>query len=156
LAIPINDLKKLIKNEQFDLKWNTVLIINDDNGSIRPSEKKFNDIYKEIATKLMDYFSKNDDDSKIFVIVKNEELGYLYHKDYLPTLHKYSDKELKGLGGDHPFLAGYTNTTISDGNRINYICPIIDCTFKIQRYHLKDPKYMCEKHTDQKLVKEKI
>ena len=128
MVISISDLIKLVKKEPFDNKWNIVLTVNDDDGLNNSSEE------------LMDYFSSNDDDAKIFLIVNNDDLGYLYSRDYLLILQKSLDEKSKGLGGDIG-LPGESNLTISSGKMINYICPI-NGDYKIQRLDLQNPRYV--------------
>ena len=128
MAISIGDLTNLVKKEPFDINWNTVLTLKDDDDLNNSSEE------------LMDYFSSNDDDAKIFLIVNNEELGYLYSRDYLLTIGKLLDKETRSIGGDIG-LPGESNLTISSGNMINYICPI-NGDYKIQRLDLQNPRYV--------------
>lgn len=142
MAISISDLTKVVKKEPFDIKWNTILTVKDDKDLNKSTDE------------LMNYFSSNDDDAKIFLIVKNKELGYLYSRDYLPTIVKLLDRETRSIGGDPTILPGESNITISSGNRINYICPRNDCNYKIEGLDLQDPRLMCEIHEDEELVKE--
>lgn len=142
MAISISNFIKLVKKEPFDINWDKVLTVKNDDDLNKSTEE------------LMDYFSSSDDDSKIFLIVNNDELGYLYSRDYLLTIGKLLDKETRSIGGDIG-LPGESNITISSGNMINYICPI-NGDYKIQRLDLQNPRYMCKNHKDTQLVKEKI
>ena len=142
MAISISNFINLVKNESFDINWDKVLTVKNDDDLNKSTDE------------LMDYFSSSDDDSKIFMIVNNDELGYLYSRDYLLTLVKLLDKETRSIGGDIG-LPGESNLTISSGKMINYICPI-NGDYKIQRLDLQNPRYMCKNHKDKKLVKEKI
>ena len=148
MAISIGDLTNIVKKEPFDIKWDKVLTVNDDDD-LNKSSEEFNS-----SEDLMDYFSSSDDDAKIFLIVNNDELGYLYSRDYLLTIGKLLDNKSKNLGGDIG-LPGESNLTISSGKMINYICPV-NGDYKIQRLDLQNPRYMCKNHKDKKLVKEKI
>ena len=148
LAITINDLVKVVKKESFDIKWNTVLTVTHDDDLNNSSEDS------DSSEELLDYFSSNDDDAKVFLIVNNDELGYLYSSDYLLILQKSLDKESKEVKGDIG-LPGEINITIGSGNLINYICPV-NGDYKIKRLELQNPRYLCKNHKGTKLVKEKI
>ena len=138
-------MKNITEKQSFDTRWNSILIVNSDLALMRS------------IPKLITYFTSKGDNSKIFLITNNEEIGYITPRAFFPLLNKnphFADvKSFSTLSPDIDLMGDPIFITINPdkdpvfttslGNTVEYVCPDISCTYQAKKLEVVPHNYLC-------------